>query len=104
MNADAVVQCGGVPLIIQCLSSPVRNTVIAIACHLCHLLNFGICFEANAHAWFEANGLFLIVDYFNTICNACSDLLSMPSCYVIKGILLLVQLVIYHHFIQSGLG
>jgi len=26
-NALVIVQCGGIPLIIQCLSSPVRNTV-----------------------------------------------------------------------------
>lgn len=26
-NAAIITQCGGIPLIIQCLSSPVRNTV-----------------------------------------------------------------------------
>ena len=26
-NALVIVQCGGIPLVIQCLSSPVRNTV-----------------------------------------------------------------------------
>lgn len=32
VNAATVTQCGGIPLIIQCLSSPVRNTVSAIIC------------------------------------------------------------------------
>ncbi|GAB2235588.1 hypothetical protein Droror1_Dr00026017 [Drosera rotundifolia] len=27
MNAGVIAQCGGVPLVVQCLSSPVRNTV-----------------------------------------------------------------------------
>lgn len=26
-NASIITQCGGIPLIIECLSSPVRNTV-----------------------------------------------------------------------------
>lgn len=26
-NASIITQCGGIPLVIQCLSSPVRNTV-----------------------------------------------------------------------------
>ncbi|XP_022729319.1 armadillo repeat-containing protein 7 isoform X3 [Durio zibethinus] len=28
-NAAIITQCGGIPLVIQCLSSPVRNTVTA---------------------------------------------------------------------------
>lgn len=30
-NAAVITQCGGIPLIIQCLSSPVRNTVSMIS-------------------------------------------------------------------------
>jgi hypothetical protein len=26
-NASVITQCGGIPLVVQCLSSPVRNTV-----------------------------------------------------------------------------
>uniref|UniRef100_A0A452YQA0 Armadillo repeat-containing domain-containing protein n=1 Tax=Aegilops tauschii subsp. strangulata TaxID=200361 RepID=A0A452YQA0_AEGTS len=26
-NASVITQCGGIPLVVQCLSSPVKNTV-----------------------------------------------------------------------------
>ncbi|KAE8021912.1 hypothetical protein FH972_007759 [Carpinus fangiana] len=43
-NAAIVTQCGGIPLIIQCLSSPVRNTVnyaLAALYYLCNPSNKG---------------------------------------------------------------
>ncbi|XP_028061826.1 armadillo repeat-containing protein 7-like isoform X2 [Camellia sinensis] len=41
-NAAIVTQCGGIPLIIQCLSSPVRNTVnyaVGALYYLCNASN-----------------------------------------------------------------
>ncbi|XP_022879720.1 armadillo repeat-containing protein 7-like isoform X1 [Olea europaea var. sylvestris] len=41
-NAAVVTQCGGIPLVIQCLSSPVRNTVnyaLGALYYLCNELN-----------------------------------------------------------------
>ncbi|GAB2227999.1 hypothetical protein Droror1_Dr00009833 [Drosera rotundifolia] len=38
MNARVIAQCGGVPLVVQCLSSPVRNTVNYALAALYYLL------------------------------------------------------------------
>nr|CAB3500075.1 unnamed protein product [Digitaria exilis] len=38
-NASVIVQCGGIPLVIQCLSSPVRNTVTYALGALYYLCN-----------------------------------------------------------------
>ncbi|ONI17181.1 hypothetical protein PRUPE_3G143200 [Prunus persica] len=43
-NAVIITQCGGIPLVIQCLSSPVRNTVnyaIGSLYYLCNASNKG---------------------------------------------------------------
>ncbi|CAD6212159.1 unnamed protein product [Miscanthus lutarioriparius] len=38
-NASIITQCGGIPLVIQCLSSPVRNTVTYALGALYYLCN-----------------------------------------------------------------